>query len=111
MRFVLFTIVGMGLLVWGIWGLACRPPYSETLKGYVAQQEAAERRAEAYKENGKWTPTAIRAFAKGMKSGEVIPQRALAEMGIVILEDLNTSTVRQVLEAEAGWVENCGGKK
>lgn len=87
--------------------LGCHPSYS--LDNYMAQVAGAEKRAEAFKEDGKWTPNALRAYAKQLRSGEVIAQGALAEAGVVILQDINVSTVRTALEAVAQRVEDCGG--
>ena len=83
----------------------CHRTYS--LDSYLGEVAAAEKRADAFKENGRWTPNALRAYAKQLRSGEVIAQGALTEAGVVILQDINVSTVKAALEAVASRTENC----
>ena len=75
-------------------------------RGYRRQQLKAEERAAAFKENGQWTPAAIRRLAiVGLESGAVVPEQALAEIGVVVIEGNADSydlvLIRKALLAEA----------
>lgn len=99
--------VGMLFLLLLIVVLYAGCQHSYSLDNYMAEMAGAEKRAGFFKENGQWTPNALRAYARQLRSGEVIAQGALAEAGVVILQDINVSTVRTALEAVAQRVENC----
>ena len=92
---LLFLLAGI------IAGTGCQPPAIRPQKSYAQEQAHAEVRAQAFKESGQWTPAAIRRLAGSLKSGAVVPEVALAEIGIVVLEDSNLTTVKDALEQQA----------